>query len=39
MKKPTSFEDLKAYAFGFAAITVLFFAPFAIVLLLNSLLQ
>jgi hypothetical protein len=39
MKKPTSLEDLKAYAFGFATITVLFFAPFAIVSLLNSLLR
>jgi len=39
MKKPTSLEDYKAYAFGFTMIAVLCLAPFAIVSLLNSLLQ
>jgi hypothetical protein len=39
VKKPQTLEDYKAYAFGFAMITVLFLTPFAIVSLLNSLLQ
>lgn len=39
MKKPQSIEDYKAYAFGFTMISVLFLAPFAIVALLQIVLQ
>jgi len=35
MKKPTTLEDYKAYAFGFAMLTVFFLAPFAIIKLLS----
>ena len=35
MKKPTTLEDYKAYAFGFAMITATFLVPFAIIKLLS----
>lgn len=35
MKKPTSIDDYKAYAFGFAMIVAFLLAPFAIVKLLT----
>tara|TARA_R110002126_G_scaffold9298_2_gene42371 strand:- start:306 stop:422 length:117 start_codon:yes stop_codon:yes gene_type:complete len=35
MKKPTTIEDYKAYAFGFSLITVMLITPFAIIKLLS----
>lgn len=35
MKKPTSLEDYKAYAFGFTMVVLLFLAPFAILKVLT----
>lgn len=35
MKKPTTLEDYKAYAFGFTLVTLLFLAPFAILKVLT----
>jgi len=39
MKKPTTLEDYKAYAFGFALITIALLTPFAIMAIIKSLLQ
>jgi hypothetical protein len=35
MKKPTSIDDYKAYAFGFAMIVAFFLIPFVIIKLLS----
>lgn len=35
MKKPTSIDDYKAYAFGFAMTVAFFLTPFAIIKLLS----
>tara|TARA_R110000868_G_scaffold41319_2_gene141352 strand:+ start:3238 stop:3357 length:120 start_codon:yes stop_codon:yes gene_type:complete len=39
VKKPTSFEDYKAYAFGFVLIGVVLITPFAIIATINFLVQ
>jgi len=35
MKKPTSLEDYKAYAFGYAMVIALLLSPFAILKILT----
>lgn len=35
MKKPTSLEDYKAYAFGYAMLIAVFITPFAILKILS----
>lgn len=39
MKKPTSLEDYKAYAFGFTLVGIAFLSPFAVMAILKTLLQ